>query len=561
MSNPSLGVPAASTVRSMARGAASPMASAAQALAAVSFSGQRAQQAPASSAALPTRPPPSAASAASAAAAAADPPHLLGGPHGDGHFHRDFKNRDINNSRMDDFIRRHGSHGARQFDRMYHRLHDRLESKYGGLLTETRTKEKEKQHAAGEAPSARLQWTRHINMHNSAYCRVTRSYESAGISGSGNVAGLGVDIGNWTKLFMGGFNQTYSATTAFFPSATTLAAHSGVCMAFHFDTSVVTGVDGTVGPRVVRGGPTATDYMTQSMLFPEGWTEWNNDFYMFSNIFRYSKLNKLELLIKVTPHNQSGYVGVDQSPYTNNAIAYQDPGVLYVAPWSGEPGIVNSYTAGAGVMTSGAANGASNVNFWESKPGVRKIDMGKGYTRDQYQIYSFPVEPIQPVEIAQSDNSGNPIVGADTVINYDRSPTVDQFSFVSGAQNHNAFGWTLYWYHPDFSGMVTTTGGANTVIPPWIEIKFRGEMTWWGLLPPDMTAGTAPILKMAQLPGAEEARRKAFVDYAFQKQELAAELAAATSELRDAIRPAAARASSPEPMSDYVAIPALNRQK
>lgn len=385
----------------------------------------------------------------------------------------------------------------------------------------------------GVAPSRKVMYTRPVHMHDKAYCRVTRSYESAAITQT-NKIGAGIpNQGAWTNLYMGGFNQALSAGDGFFPTSQTIGVSSAVCLSFHFDSSVITGATASTGPRMVRGGPTATDYFTSPVTGPAGWTEWNNDFYMFSNIFRYSKLEKLEMIVKRGNYSLAG-IGVDSNPMQNWAIQSYDHGVLYMAPWSGEPGIVNNYTTGGGAMTTSATNGARNVQFWESLPGVVKFDMNSDLDKGSYEMRSVTIKPIQPQVVEQSNSSGDPVTGADSVVIYSGMPTVDQYGFVAGTQNHNAFGFTLYWYHPDFNGISAGNGAANTSIPPWIEIKFRATMTYWGLLPPDVTAAspTLPLHSLCSLPGAEEARQKWFADTKERKAEQVQELQDAVSQLK-----------------------------
>lgn len=390
--------------------------------------------------------------------------------------------------------------------------------------------------SVGEAPSRKMMYTRPVHMHDKAYCRVTRSYESAAITQTNKIGASIPNQGAWTSLYMGGFNQAISAGDGFFPALATIGISDAVCLSFHFDSSVVTGADATTGPRIVRGGPTAADYVTSPMTNAAGWTDWNNDFYMFSNIFRYSKLEKLEMIVKRGTYTEAG-IGVDSNPMQNWSIQNLDRGVLYMAPWSGEPGIVNSYTSGAGAMTTSATNGARNVQFWESLPGVVKFDMNAKMVQDPFEMKSVCIKPCQPQVVEQSNSSGNPVTGADSVVIYSGMPVVDQYGFVAGTQNHNAFGFTLYWYHPDFYGIGVGSGAANTSIPPWIDIKFRATMTYWGLLPPDITAASPslPLSALCNLPGAEEARQKWYVESQKRSEEQMQELKSSVMQLRDSL--------------------------
>lgn len=526
---------AASIARPSVRGA-SPMASAARALALLSVGpSQQAAASPQPGVYMPASSlaPSASAAAAPTAGASEEKKHLLGKGHED-HFHHHF-------------VKEFGGH--MYGDPGHHERHSYIHERRTGY-GHSRRRHRDRDYMAvippaSEAPSPRVQWGPAVRMHNNAYCRVTRSYESSPMSGQTNKIGPSVpDDGNWIRLWMGGFNTPYSAATGFFPTSTTIGRSDGVAISFHFDESIVTGVTDSVGPRIVRGGPTNTSYLTSAMTQDYGWVQWNNDFYMFSNIFRYSRLEKLELIVRRPPHNVDGYTGVDSSPYTNNSVIYQDRGMLYVMPWAGQTGIVADYTTGEGQLNSSQANGINNAMYFEQQPGVAKFPMSRpksGY--DQFEIRSFPIKPIQPTFVDQQSNTG-----PDSQITFGRAPVVDGYHFTAGTQNHNCFGWVLHWDHPDFNGIATTTGANNTVIPPWIDIKFRATMSYWGLLGPDLTPGTAPLLsRLMLLPGFDEARNKAIASDLLDQETKEADLAASLADLQNAMRPAAAAAAASTP--------------
>lgn len=393
----------------------------------------------------------------------------------------------------------------------------------------------------GAAPSLWAQRTSPVKMHDSAFCRVTRSYESSPITTSSNVGGT-LDEMKWMRLYMGNFN-TAVGTDGFYANGI-VGVDDGLCLAFHFDESKVSGVTAATGPRVVRGGPTSTDYVTSPMTQTtwNGWSAWNNDFFQFLNIFRYSKLDKLELLIKLPNFNRGLDPGSSGGNYTNYPGQW-DPGVLYIAPWSGEPGIVNSYTSGGGAMTQSLTNGARNVRFWESKPGVQKVRVQHGVSN--FQIVSLPIKPIQPVVVAQSDASGQPIAGSDEVVTYAPMPAVDGYTWVTGAQNHNAFGWSIYWEHQDFAAFAQD----GTSMGPWIEICFRATMTWWGLLPPDETAGAA-LSQLVSLPGAEERMLAWYASVGKNRDKEVQELAASMNDFTSVLKTKRKAALPPPDESD-----------
>lgn len=423
----------------------------------------------------------------------------------------------------------------------YSHVRSAMESKYRHSAVETETGRKREESVSSAAPSERSQWTSKVHMQDKAYCRVTRSYESCPITTT-VPDGTQLDTDKWTRFYMGNFNTPISTDGTFAP--VTLTAFEAMALSFRFDESKLTGVVGTTGPRVVRGGPTSTSYVTGPMTQANGWEGWNQDFFNMLNLFRYSKLDKMEMIIKKGNYMLRG-IGVDSNPMENWTIQNASLGKLYCCPYSGEPGILNSYTAGDGALTTGA-NGALNVRYFESLPGVRIIDLDSQFGDQPYKEYHLPVQPIQPIVQFESSTSGQPITGTDQSVVYPHSPTVDSYSFVAGIQNHNAFGWVVFWHHPDFAGLATTTSR----IPPWIEISFRATMTWWGLLAPDETAGAA-ITALTKLPGAEQAMLDWYVQAAQNQLKQQQDLANSMSDLKSAVQPAAARA---QVQDDYVKV-------
>lgn len=368
---------------------------------------------------------------------------------------------------------------------------------------EWKTGKKRKPHQTRSAtvPPIAAMYSKPIHMRNNSYARVTRSYQSSCTLGEGPAGSfLKARSGDWTPLFMSMFNSDPTTGGWFYEDNLTAGGYSALAMSFRFDSTGVTGVTPATGPRMVRGGPQSGSYMTDPMNAPIGWTAWNNDFNNLQNIFRYAKVDKLEMEIKIPP---ARVIMQPMTATTNGFLQAQlDEGVLYVVPWAGQPDFVRSYNAYNGELEPGATNGVTRgTAFWRSLPGVIKIPYRTGANHSR--IIKVPIRPIQPFEIPATSTAGTDA----TTVGYRETPTVDLYNFTAGTTNFNSFGFIIYWEHPDMMGQLWN---LDTNTPPHIDVRFMGQMTWWGLLGPDETPGTAmdsPVAVMSKAPGADKVYR------------------------------------------------------
>lgn len=575
-----MAAPVASIARPMARGA-SPMALLAQSAArhlSVSVPNQQAQPAyaapvssvpvPSSGLAMPPLArsvaqsvPPSAAAAASAAAgerkSVPPPSRRVMYAHGSSKSDADFERR-WKSAFPEDF--HEGDRGDVNAEWSDHLR--RYKEKHHGQSSWS----DEPDVAPNSGASRRVLYTRPVRMRSSAFCRVTRSYESTfPLTGQApnNPNTAGIYSTPWLAMFPGNWN-TGSSTDGVFAASTTVNEFDGVAFSLNFTKASVTGVTDATGPRMVRGGPTAIatagSPVTSHMTSGGGWAEWNQDFVQFSNIFRYSKLDKLELRIKMPNITRGTDPGVNATTWTNQN-GNMDLGVLYVAPWAGEPGVVNNYVTGNGALVNSFTNGNTAPLDWERMPGVIKVPLLSDRNDNPFRIITVPIKPVQPIVEIQSDASGQPILTGDEVVQYQSMPAVDIYAFIADEASHSCFGFKMFWSHPELAGVVT----SQTNMPPWIEVNFRATMTWWGLLNPDASAGAAletPLLSLCKLPGADQVLLNHVADVRAQqqqdKEQLAQQVGVLSRQLARPGRPldqsGAAAADDTDDMDDVVLV-------
>lgn len=248
--------------------------------------------------------------------------------------------------------------------------------------------------------------------------------------------------------------------------------------------------------QINRGSPVnnsdSRSYVTAKMTVPDGFTALNNDFWHFSTIFRYSRVKAVELLIDVDRSNQ----GADWNDGSNANT--RQCGQLLVKPFAGQPGYLDSYTAGFGELYENTEGGMTTWQAWQREKGCALIDLDKG---KKAQVYKIPLTPIQPTEFQQTNGQIAP-VGTEQQINYGPTPTVDIFSFLNNVQNHNGYLCAIVWHHPDWAGIANNVRPGNGFVNvPVIKISFRVTMEWFGLLGPDVTPGiTPPLARIMALP-------------------------------------------------------------
>lgn len=214
------------------------------------------------------------------------------------------------------------------------------------------------------------------------------------------------------------------------------------------------GVGDTIYPRIMAGGPASgvdTQVVFQNLSAEFAW---------FANVFRYSRIKKLEMHVMRMPAAVMQFVapngegGVEQLGNPGNFL---DPGIIGLFPWSGQPGLVN--------YTDGTLSAVDWDDWNRTEPKVVTPATSK-FGNTQQTVMCVP--PVSIVAIPDQARDS-----ADYIIEYLPTQTVDIYDFRTGETNFNSFGHVLYWYYPMNSGAASN----QAKLACWWEVEFD----YWGL--------------------------------------------------------------------------------
>lgn len=214
------------------------------------------------------------------------------------------------------------------------------------------------------------------------------------------------------------------------------------------------GVGDTINPLIMAGGP-ASGVNTQVVF-----QNLSAEFAWFANVFRYSRIKKLEMHVMRMPAAVMQFVGPNGAggvQQLGNPGNFLDPGIIGLFPWSGQPGIVN--------YTDGTLSAVDWDDWNRTEPKVVTPATSK-FGNTQQTVMCVP--PVSIVAIPdQARDSG------DFIIEYLPTQTVDISDFRTGETNFNSFGHVLYWYYPMNSGAASN----QAKLACWWEVEFD----YWGL--------------------------------------------------------------------------------
>lgn len=196
------------------------------------------------------------------------------------------------------------------------------------------------------------------------------------------------------------------------------------------------GVTGSILATINAGGP-ANGTPIAGLVF-ENLVE---EYLWFTNVFQYAHLKKLQLNITRMAGN------------TNTIATSDDPGVVCVRPWAGQTGEAN--------YTTGVLSTLAWTDHFRRKVKKEFHAMSKVGPQIMESLCTTPIS-VQLIPEEAQDGTAE--------VQYVPTEAVERGHFNTGVQDHNSFGFIVYWYHPGLNA----TANFELLLDWEIEFEFYG---------------------------------------------------------------------------------------